>query len=211
MNKNKISKLLFLLVLTSLLTACFGLGSKDEDDIIHYYVIDVDRGAVAANFVKNRVLRIKPVRVTSQFRSKNIVFRIGDNEYQPQPMHQFFSDPDEMFTEQLKRWLQKTGLFSLVITDDNQPADMDLEVALTALYGESREQFSPQSTLEMQFFLTSNTDKSNKVLFQTGLRIDIDIEQTTPAAVVKGWNIGLKELLFTLEDDFSGYFSKLSP
>jgi hypothetical protein len=99
----------------------------------------------------------------------------------------------------------------LVITDDNQPADMDLEVALTALYGESREQFSPQSTLEMQFFLTLNTDKSNKVLFQTGLRIDIDIEQTTPAAVVKGWNIGLKELLFTLEDDFSGYFSKLSP
>ncbi|MDB2705037.1 PqiC family protein [Pseudomonadota bacterium] len=199
-----------MLLLTGTLTACFSFGSKD-DETVHYYVIDTDRGTVAANFAKNRVLRLKPIRVTSHFRNKNIMFKVGDNEFQPQEMHEFLSSPDEMITTQLRRWLQKTGLFSLVIVDDNQPADMDLEVAVTALYGEAREQFSPQASLEMQFFLTSADSESSNVLFQTGLRVDTDIEKATPALTVKGWNIGLKELLLTLEDDFSGYFSKRSP
>lgn len=205
-------RVLSLLLLTCLLTACFSFGSKEKSaETVHYYVIDVDRGAVAATFVKNRVLRLKPVRLTSHFRDKNIVFKVGENEFQPQVMHELFSNPDGMITRQLQRWLQKTGLFSLVIIDGEQPADMELEVAVTALYGEAREAFSPQSILEMQFFLTSTDTESSQLLFQTGLRIDVDIEQTTPALTVKGWNIGFEELLFTLEDDFRGYFLKRSP
>ena len=211
MNIKMINKLVWLIVMLSLLTACLGIGSKKNDDTVHYYVIDVDRGAVAANFAKNRVLRIKPVKVTSHFRSKNIIFRVGENEYQPQKMNQLFSDPSEMITEQLKRWMQKTGLFSQVIIGDDQAADMVLEAAVTALYGEARKQFSPQSVLEMQFFLMDGNDETSKVMFQTGLRTDVDIDKTTSGNVVKGWKIGLEELLSTLEDDFSGYFSKLNP
>ena len=197
-------------MLTSLLSGCFGWNSKPDDEV-HYYVIDVNRSSVASEFVKNRVLLIKPVKLTSHFKTQNVVFKVGDNEFQPQPFDQFFSPPEEMFTEQLRRWLQRTGLFSSVIIDEKQPADMVLEVAVTALYGEVRQQFSPQSTLEMQFFLTSMDGDESKLLFQTGLRIDIDIDETTPSQVVKGWNIGLKELLFTLEDDLNGYFSKRNP
>ena len=116
-----------------------------------------------------------------------------------------------MFTEQLRRWLQKTGLFSQVVITDDVPADMVLETAVTALYGEQREQFSPQAVIEMQFFLMSNDENNTKPLFQTGLRVDVDIEQSTPENVVKGWKQGLEELFWTVEDDFSGYFTKLNP
>jgi len=110
-NKKLANRLLWVLVLLSMLTGCFGLGSKDEDDgAPHYYVIDVDRGAIASQFEKGRVLRINPVRLTSHFRGSNIVFRIGEDEYQKQSNHQFFSEPEEMITEQLTRWLQKSGL-----------------------------------------------------------------------------------------------------
>jgi len=207
-----ISKVIWLLVIPYLLTGCFGMGSKgEESDEPHYYVIDVDRGSVASQFDKNRVLRIKPVRVTSQYRSKTLMFRVGEAEYQPQGQHQFFSEPQEMFTEQLRRWLQKSGLFSQVITDEEAPADMVLETAITALYGDQREQFSPQAVLEMQFFLMAVDKGHTTPLFQTGLRIDIDIEQTTPVNTVKGWSQGLEELLSTVEDDFRAYFSKRSP
>ena len=196
----------------SLLTGCFGWGSKKSDDNEpHYYVIDVDRGSVASHFAKDQVLRLKPVRITSHFRNKAIVFKVGDDEYRAQANHQFFSDPQEMFTEQLKRWLQKSGVFSQVIMDENAPADMVLETAVTALYGEQREQFSPQAVLEMQFFLTASGNNTNQTLFQTGLRIDINIDETTPPNVVKGWKQGLEELLATVEDDFRDYFSKRSP
>jgi len=205
------NRLIWILASVSLLTGCLGLGSKDEvDDAPHYYVIDVDRGAIATQFEKGRVLKLKPVRITSHFRGKNIVFRVGENEYQHQFNHQFFSEPEEMFTEQLKRWLQKSGLFSQIVTDDS-PADLVLEVAVTGLYGDKREQFSPQSTLEMQFFLLTDDDSNKQALYQTGLKIEIDIEETTAPNVVKGWKQGLEELLATIEDDLSGYFSKHSP
>lgn len=213
MTKQTVYRVLTLLLVMTQLSGCFGLGSKEaeQDDTPHYYVIDVDRGAVAAEFVKNRVLFLKPVRVTSHFRGKTVVYRVGENEYQPQPPNQFFSDPSEMFTEQLRRWLQKSGLFSQVVVSKDAPADMVLETAVTALYGEQRDQFSPQAVLEMQFFLMDKDDNKTKPLFQTGLRVDVDIEQNSPADVVKGWKQGLEELLWTLEDDFSGYFTKLAP
>jgi uncharacterized lipoprotein YmbA len=206
-----IYRMVLLLAVTSLLTGCLGLGSKDEDNSPHYYVIDVDRGSVATEFVQGRVLRLKPVRLTSHFRGKTVVFRVGDDEYRQQAPHEFFADPQEMFTEQLKRWLQKSGLFSQVIIDDRVQADMVLETAITALYGDQREQFSPQAVLEMQFFLMSLEDNNAQPLFQTALRIEIDIEKTTPPNVVKGWKQGIEELFSTVEDDLSGYFSKRRP
>ncbi|MCJ8275053.1 MAG: ABC-type transport auxiliary lipoprotein family protein, partial [Psychrosphaera sp.] len=148
---------------------------------------------------------------TSHFRGKTIVFRVGENEFRSQAPHELFSEPEEMFTEQLRRWLQKSGLFSKVVTKQDEHADLILETAVTALYGEQRKQFSPQAVLEMQFFLSSAEEDNERVLFQTGLRIDVDVEIATPANVVKGWKEGLEELLATVEDDFSGYFSKRTP
>ncbi len=202
---------LFLFVM--MLSGCFSFGSKEDvnDDAPRYYILDVSRGAVAAEFAKDRVLLLKPVRVTSLYRGRTLVFRVGENEYMPQPPHQFFSDPSEMITEQLRRWLQKTGLFSRVVIADDVPSDMVLEAAVTALYGEQREQFSPQAVLEMQFFLMSNDENTTTPLFQTGLRVDVDIEQSTPENVVNGWKQGLEELFWTVEDDFSGYFIKRNP
>ncbi len=201
-----------IIILLVLLSGCLGLGSKkDNDNTPHYYVVDVDRGAVASQFVADRVLYLKPVKITSHFRGKTIVFRIGDNEYQEQKSHQFFSEPQEMMTEQLKRWLQKTGLFSQVVVDEDIPADMVLETAVTALYGDAREQFSPQSVLEMQFFLLDADQNKMQALFQTGLNVEVDIAETTPPNVVKGWKQGLEELLATVEDDLSDYFSKRKP
>ena len=207
-----VARFVGLFVLFAILPGCLGLGSKeDNDNSPHYYVIDVDRRSIASHFVKDRVLYLKPVRLTSHFRGKNIVFRIGDNEYQPQLSHQFFSDPQEMFTEQLKRWLSKSGLFSQVVTREDVPADMALEVAVTALYGDKRAQFSPQSVLEMQFFLLKSEQNKSQLLFQTGLKVEVDIAETTPPNVVKGWKQGLNEVLLTVEDDLSDYFSKRKP
>lgn len=213
MTKQLSYRVLVLFLLSGILSGCLGFGSKEAvvDNTPHYYMIDVDRGSVATEFAKNRVLLLMPVRVTSLYREKTLVFRVGDNEYKPQPPHEFFADPSEMFTEQLRRWLQKTGLFTQVVTTSDVPADMVLESAVTALYGEQRDQFSPQAVLEMQFFLMSSNGENLKPLFQTGLRADVDIDESTPENVVKGWKQGLEELLSTVEVDFSGYFAKLNP
>lgn len=205
---NSVFKLFILLSLTILLSACFSWGGgEDDDDTPRYYVVDVDRGVVAQEFAEDRVLLLKPVGVVPHFRGKTIVFRVNESEYRSQPPHELFTEPEEMFTAQLKRWLQKSGMFSQVVTDDSVEADLVLESAVTGLYGEKRPEYSPQAVLEMQFFMTSADD--NKNLFQTGLRVDVDIEETTPGNVVTGWKQGLGELLATLEQDLSAYFAKV--
>lgn len=210
MNKAFIAyKPLLVMLLSLMLTACFSWGGgEDEDMTPHYYVVDVDRGNVATEFARDRVLLIKPVRVVPHFENKTIVFRVGENEFQSQPPHEFFTEPQEMFTNQLRRWLQKTGLFSQVVIDDSIPADYILESAVTGLYGEKRAAYSPQAMIEMQFFMSA-ADAPQNMLFQTGLRADVDIERTTVPNVVTGWKQGLWDLLTTLEQDFSGYFTKL--
>ncbi len=198
------------------LTGCFGVIATKPDDALteqpqFFYVIDVDRGLKEHDKSAGKVLYLAPVKVTSQFKAKNLVFKVGDNAFQPQPDHEFFDTPEDMFTTQIQRWLQKTGLFHAVILDGSQPADLILETAVTGLYGVKIADYRPQAILEMQFFMTDNYATTDEVIFQTGLHIDIDITETTPSNVVNGWKIGFKKLLSTLEDDLSGYFSDTTP
>ena len=200
----------FILSTSVLLSSCFswGGGEKEVDMTPRYYVLDVERADVAADFPANRVLRLNPVRVVPHFKSKTLIFRVGENEYKAIEPHQFLVDPEVMFTNILKRWLQKSGQFSKVVTDDSVPADFAMDAAVTAFYGEKRPAYSPQSVIEMQFFMTA-ADNPEKLLFQTGLRVDVDIEQATPSNVVTGWKQGTEELLTTLEQDLSAYFAKV--
>lgn len=200
----------FILSTSLLLSSCFswGGGDKEVDMTPRYYVLDVERPDVAADFPSNRVLRLNPVRVVPHFKSKTLIFRVGENEYKAVDPHQFLVDPEVMFTNILKRWLQKSGQFSKVVTDDSVPADFTMDAAVTAFYGEKRPAYSPQSVIEMQFFMTA-ADNPEKLLFQTGLRVDVDIEQATPSNVVTGWKQGTEELLTILEQDLSAYFSKV--
>lgn len=199
------------------LTGCFGLvNNKPEEDIVdqmpqQFYVIDVDRGLREHDRSDGRVLYLAPVVVTSQFRAKEIVFKMEDNAFQPQPDHQFFDTPESMLTTQLQRWLTKTGFFKRVVLDNSPQADYILEVAVTGLYGDKREGYPAESVLEMQFFMTDTHAKAEEVVFQTGLHIDIDIAETTPSNTVNGWEIGMRKLLSTLEDDLSSYFSNKTP
>ena len=201
----------FFIMLSSLfLSSCFSWGGeeKDVDMTPRYYALDVDRTDIASDFPAERVLLLKPVRVVPHFKSKTLIFRIGENEYKAIEPHQFLVDPEVMFTNIVKRWLQKSGQFSHVVTDDSIPADFVMDAAVTAFYGEKRPAYSPQSVIEMQFFM-SPADNPEKLLFQTGLRVDVDIEQATPSHVVTGWKQGTEELLTTLEQDLSAYFSKV--
>ncbi len=203
---------IFLLFLSMLLAGCFGFGggeSEDYDAQPRLYIVEADRGNVAPQFAKDRVLLVKPIRVAPYFRQPTVMFRVGDNQYEPQPPHELLTNPQAMFTAQLERWLSKSGLFSKVVTDENAPHDLVLETGLTKLYGDARPAYPPLAVLEMQFFLSpAGADAESKLLFQTGFRVDADIDETRPSEVVTGWKNGLEEILATLELDLSGYFDK---
>ena len=206
------SQKICLLFLSLLLAGCFSFGGGESDDYDtqpRLYIVEADRGNVAPQFADDRVLLVKPIRVAPYFREPTIMFRVGDNQFEPQPPHELLTNPQVMFTAQMERWLAKSGLFSKVVTDESQPHDLVLETALTKLYGDARSAYPPIAVIEMQFFLSpAGVDAQSKMLFQTGFRVDADIDETRPSEVVTGWKNGLEEILATLEIDFSDYFAK---
>lgn len=212
--KFPIRKRFAVLLTPLLLTACFSLGGGKEKQPVdsqqpRFYVMDVDRGSVSTQQAVERILYLTDVSVSPQFAGNTLMLRVGDNEYAAQTGHEFIIDPQTMLTSQLERWLQKTGLFSRVIRQPSDSADMVMDVTLTALYGEKRQQFSPEAVIEMQFFLSSNTESARRLLFQTGFRVEVDIDETTPGKTVTGLQHGLEEILVALEQDLSDYFSRV--
>lgn len=203
---------ILLLSLSVVLAGCFSFGGGEEADYDSQpslYIVEADRGNVAPQFAEERVLLVKPIRVAPYFREPVIMFRVGDNQFEPQPPHELLTHPQAMFTAQLERWLAKSGLFSKVVTDENEAHDLVLETGLTKLYGDARPAYPPLAVVEMQFFLSpAGLDGDSKMLFQTGFRVDADIDETRPSEVVTGWKNGLEEILATLELDLSDYFAK---
>lgn len=209
-----ISKRFAVLITPLLLTACFSFGGDKEKQTVdsqqpRFYVLDVDRGSVSEQQAVERMLYLTDISVSPQFAGNQLMMRIGDNEYASQTGHEFIVDPQTMLTSQLERWLQKTGLFSRVIRQANDAADMVMDVTLTALYGEQRSQYSPEAVIEMQFFLSSNTESARRLLFQTGFRVEVDIDESTPGKTVTGLQFGLEEILVALEQDLSDYFARV--
>lgn len=206
------SQKIFLMFLSMLLAGCFSFGggeAEDYDSQPRLYIVEADRGNVAPQFAKNRVLLVKPIRVAPYFRQPTIMFRVADNQFEPQPPHELLTNPQSMFTAQIERWLSKSGLFSKVVTDESQPHDLVLETGLTKLFGDARPAYPPLAVVEMQFFLSpAGVDAESKMLFQTGFRVDADIDETRPSEVVTGWKNGLEEILATLELDLSDYFDR---
>ena len=100
-NKMKVIRTMMALLIMLSLTGCFGgMNSKPDEALVatevpqQFYVIDVDRGLKEHDRSEGRVLYLAPVVVTSQFRAKNIVFKVEDNAFQPQPDHEFFDTPE---------------------------------------------------------------------------------------------------------------------
>ncbi len=173
-----------------------------------YYVLEVARGEQAKEAVDAPVLRLAPLRVTSQFREKTIMFRVGESSYMPQADHQFLNTPEAILQQQLQSWLVQTGLFSDVVTDPTVAADWVLETAVTAFYGEARASYSPAAVLEMQFFFYSATGKQEEAVLESGLRVSADIAEMTPPEVVIGWRHALLKTLIALEVNLSDYFQQ---
>ncbi|AFJ01314.1 Protein of unknown function (DUF330) [Methylophaga frappieri] len=197
----------------ALLAGCFSFGGGEDLDVDdnqpRLYIVEADRGSVASDFAVERTLLIKPVRVAPYFRETDIMMRVGENQYESRPPHELLTSPQTMFTAQLERWLAKSGLFSKVITDASEPHDLVLETGLTKLFGEARPAYPPQAVLEMQFFLSpAGSESEDRMLLQTGFRVDADINQSRPSEVIIGWKNGLEEILATLELDLKAYFAK---
>lgn len=174
----------------------------------HFYTLNAHRGEQLPPAARKSVLKVRPFDISPGFQGRELVYRLGDHEFESDYYNLFFVPPGPAVTQQIRQWLRDCGVFSNVMEEGSiVNADFALEGSVTSLYGDFRDRTAPKAVMEVQVFLLQNSVESYAVLFQKTYR------QETPFvfsgadsnALANALNIGLAIILKELEGDLRGF------
>jgi cholesterol transport system auxiliary component len=186
--------------LLCLVSGCIKLKSSYPEK--RYFLIDISRQEDVSPRVTDEVLKVVTFSVSPQYEGKDFVYRKGDVVYESDFYNEFLISPSDMFTEQVRQWVARSGLFSQVadLSSYNEPTFF-LGGVVTALYGDFRDISEPKAIMEIDFLLTRDVSAKGEVAFQKRYQREIPLDGASPQALVKGWNEALRQILTDFEKD----------
>lgn len=180
---------------------CVKLPRKSYPQRRHF-LLDVERRGAAVKGKSRGGLEIGKVRVSTRFSGNELVYRLGELEYESDYYSTFFVSPAANFREEVTQWMAGSGLFDPVVLPGS-PVETAyvLETAVVSLYGDYRRPKASKAILEMQFLLLRRDERSHSVVFQKNYKKGIAIRSQAPDALTAGWNQALGQILTELEAD----------
>lgn len=194
-------------LLVFVLGGCSLFGKKEE--LPANYTLEVERVLERPSpQAAEQVLEVAPFRIAPRYRDRIWVYREGDSWYRAQEEQAFLIPPQLLVTEQISKYLNRSGLFGAVVQGESRlQVTHLLEGAVTALYGDFSDPVVPRAVMEIQFFLIDPLVEPPKTLLQTGFRTEAEVSDTTPRALIRGWNDGLESILQNFENDLRELFN----
>jgi cholesterol transport system auxiliary component len=189
-----------IMVLNFLLTGCVNIDRRYPEK--QFFVLDASRNEKLSASTSDAVLKIQRFHVASQFEGKDFVYRRGDLNYASDFYNEFLISPGVMIAEEVNKWLTQSGLFQQVISFLSliEPT-FYLEGVVSALYGDYRNNHSPEAVLEVQFFLVRNISARPVTVFEKTYRQKTVLKEKSPAALAEGWSRSLEHILSQFESD----------
>ena len=168
----------------------------------HYYALEVTRPSESPAPSTGAILKIRKLRISPRFEGTEIVYRTGEARYQSDFYNEWFITPSAMLTQQLQNWLSHARLFQHVVdTSSSLEAGCLLEGVVNALYGDLRQNGSPKAVFMMQIVLIRDRPAREEIVFRREYQEVMDAADSSPDALVTGWNHGLRQSLMRLEED----------
>jgi ABC-type uncharacterized transport system auxiliary subunit len=191
---------LVLLVCAFMLTGCLSRPALKQE------TFSFGSPAIAAtNFVAGQpVLAIKKLEVVPPHESRSLVYRTGDFTYARDPYAAFLDSPEEELLAPLRAGLCSQGDFSAVVeTGSALKPDILVEINVSQLFGDFRQPDHAQAVLTLRFtFCDATNGMATHALFQKEYSRSIPLDAPTAAALMKGWNQALTEILAEVLSDY---------
>ena len=182
------------------LSGCVSLTKSFPDK--HYYALEVTRQGEPGVPASGAVLDVRGLFVSPGFEGKELVYRMGDTRYESDFYNAWFLSPSAMLTQQMQDWLRHARLFERVVaTSSYMDATHILEGTVTALYGDYRQQGGHKAVVGIQIVLIEDTSTRPAIVFQRDYQQLVELTETSPDALTRGWNQGLEKIFMTLEAD----------
>jgi len=153
------------------------------------------------------VLKVRPLQVSPAYQGKEMVYRLGETEFESDYYNSFFVQPAQNMTQLTEQWLGRAGIFSNVVDSTSQVMDTHLlEGMVNALYGDYRDRSAPKAVLEVQFFLLKNKNETYGVAFSRSYHKAVPFASggKDAAPLAAAYNQALAEILGELEKDLRG-------
>ena len=159
----------------------------------------------ATNLVAGQpVLGIKKLEAGSPHEGRSLVYRTGDFTYVRDPYALFLDAPEQELLAPVRTGLSSGGDFSAVTgTGGVLKPDVLVEIQVSQLFGDFRESDKAKAVLTMRFsFCTATNGMVGQPLFQKEYSRSIPLDAPSAAALMKGWNEALTEILGDVLADY---------
>jgi len=152
----------------------------------------------------DKSLVLRPFRASPRLDGVKFVYRTGDEQYESDFYHVFWTTPEALLGDQTRRWLEASGLFESVwdVRSVVPPALM-LEGSVVDLYADYRAAGPPVAVLSLGFALVDVERAPPGVAFHEQYRTEVPAAADTPEALVAAWNAALADVLARFESDLA--------
>lgn len=184
-----------------ILSGCDARQTYDK----RFYVLRAARPSGTTATETDCILEIRRLTADSAFNGKGLIYRTGQFEYESDFYNEFLVYPSGMITEKTRTWLTGSGLFKRILNVGSQvdPTHI-LEGNVTALYGDFRDNSSPQAIIEIRIFLLkSQANLEPAPVFGKTYRSSAALESAGPEGLVEALDRCLEEILSNLEADLA--------
>jgi cholesterol transport system auxiliary component len=201
--KQKIVVLVFFLTafLFHFSAGCLRMEQSIPDK--QYFILDISRQAGATTDARRGpALMVRNFFVSPPYDGKAFVYRTSSLKYESDFYNAFFVSPVAMLSEEIRRWFQRTSLFTVVVDSGSmtQPLYV-LEGNVSAFYGDYTEKAEPKAILEIAFILFRNVSPRPAIVLQKEYRETVVLKEGSPEELVIGWSKALERILTVLEKD----------
>ncbi len=187
-------------------TACLGALEKEYPEK-RFFALSAEYPSKARTAPRSNgalfdeALKIGRFRVSPRFASRGLVYRRSDVTYEADFYNEFLTGAAVNITEETRRWLSQSGVFTRVVDLSSQvDSCYILEAQVNEIYADLRRD-QPSSVIDVQFILLRYGDA---VLFERSYAANKNAASTDGAALVRAHNENLVDILGKLEGDLKG-------
>ncbi len=130
-------------------------------------------------------LLVKEFDMAPMYTTNSFVYRRDQFQFETDYFNEFIVPPQRMITTAVKQALFDTRRFSPAFPD--RPADHRLQGRINRLYGDFRQPGHPLAVMEIALDLDATGEKT--------FSKEIAVRDSTPQALVGGWNRLLEEII----------------
>lgn len=153
------------------------------------FVFQIPAGRASGQPVKGRVLSVLPVTIAPQFTGQPFVYRTGDLQYTGDFYNRFFSPPNQLLAESLRRSLTAARLGETVVeTGSPLASNTIIQAHVGELYADYRDPRAPVAVAAMRLLVLSRQGGVDTPLLDRNYRREVAMRRPVAAEAARGWS-----------------------